>query len=37
MASHLKGRKWLHGDFRDVGYFFVCPLYDNICSRGGLR
>jgi hypothetical protein len=29
--------RWLHGDFRDVGYFFNYRLYYDIVARGGLR
>ena len=31
------GRKWLHGDFRDVAYFYNFMLYDDIVSKGGLK
>jgi hypothetical protein len=34
--SETRGR-WLHGDFRDVGYFFNFALYDDMVQRGGLR
>ncbi len=37
MNSDHKLNNWLHGDFRDVGYFFVYRLYDDICTRGVLR
>jgi hypothetical protein len=37
IANDVKQEKWLHGDFRDVAYFFVHPLYNDICTRGGLR
>jgi hypothetical protein len=29
--------RWLHGDFRDVGYFFNHGLYENIVAQGGLK
>jgi hypothetical protein len=28
---------WLHGDFRDVAYFYNYNLYDDIVSKGGLK
>jgi len=28
---------WLHGDFRDVAYFYNYPLYDDIVAKGGLK
>lgn len=37
MNSDFKLNNWLHGNFRDVGYFFVYRLYDDICTRGVLR
>ena len=37
IANRVKKEKWLHGDFRDVAFFFVHPLYNDICTRGGLR
>lgn len=39
IADPDKGIRWLHGDYRDVAYYFVFPLYDDICSpaRGGLQ
>ena len=29
--------RWLHSDVKDVDYYYVHPLYDLICTEGGLR
>jgi hypothetical protein len=29
--------RWLHGDFRDVAYFFNYPLYEDMVARGGFN
>jgi hypothetical protein len=35
---HIDTRnRWLHGDFRDVGYFFNHALYADIVQKGGLK
>lgn len=33
----LKQDHWLHGDFRDVAYFYNYPLYDDIVAKGNLK
>jgi len=30
-------RDWRHGDFREVAYRFVNPLYNKIVELGGLK
>lgn len=39
IAHPEKGRRWLHGDFRDVANIYNYKLFDDICSpaRGGLQ
>ena len=29
--------RWLHSDFRDMGYFYTSGMYDDIVIKGGLK
>jgi hypothetical protein len=37
LQDAFKQDRWLHGDFRDVAYFYNYKLYDDIVSKGGLK
>jgi hypothetical protein len=36
LTSKTKHR-WLHGDFRDVAYFYNYKLYDDLVAKGNLK
>ena len=29
--------RWLHSDFRNMGYFYAFGMYDDIVTKGGLK
>ena len=31
------GDNWLHGDFKDVAYFYVYRLFDDVVTKGTLK
>ena len=35
--SDVYGQNWLHSDMKDMAYFYVYPLYDNLRTKGNLK
>lgn len=35
--SSAYGNRWLHGDFKEVAYYFVYPLFDDVVTKGALK
>ena len=36
-TSSVYGASWLHSDMKDMSYYHVYPLYDEIVQKGGLK
>lgn len=35
--SDFYGANWLHSDMKDMAYFYVYPLYDELKTKGNLK
>ena len=31
------GDRWLHGDLKDMAYFYIKPIFDNVVTQGELK
>ena len=36
-SHNVYGQNWLHSDMKDMAYFFVYPLYDELTQKGAMK
>lgn len=36
-SHNVYGQNWLHSDIKDMAYFYVYPLYDELIEKGSLK
>lgn len=36
-SHNVYGQSWLHSDMKDMAYFYVYPLYDELRQKGSLK
>ena len=36
-SHNVYGQSWLHSDMKDMAYFYVHPLYDELRQKGSLK